>query len=637
MAKLLTTQDMIEGHLDTQTLKEAVNEDKMVTSRLGVEYASVPMASRLLVENGLLGATPFSTYDEMIASTLVDGDYAIVTNDADLSKNGVYQKINGFWAFSEYNPLSQTMSYVNNVGDYAISDDRTINIDENRYNNSTDVLGFFVPYSDYTIAERSAAALHRIEVRENQVILMNTGSPNLAVSYGSNGLIAEGVKLTKADAQTAGGVTFFVIPKNANYMFFNTKIGSSFDITQTLVVNILEPELIKYRAASLRDDVARRDISDKIGYEELTKTGGVNIVPNVTTPNFYISKSASSYGQVLTNTTFDASVKLVPVTAGGSYSLYSPDINPDVFIIRALSDDEIYDGKPTLQVDIIDTDSVYIKKIIIPDGANYLILTTSFSNFDFDIRDTLWVNAGSYYDPLNVERISGYELRDLLAQRRIDNWLMSASSTLKGKSWALIGDSITQETRFTDTNYSQYVSNDVGGMTLYNYGISGSGFFDRSDVATTMTETDLDIITVFLGTNDFGGNRKDLGDFLDVGTTTVSGCINELLIGVINKYYSSKIAIITPLPRLSSWGVNADPNQKGFTLRDIVELLKKYANHYSIPYIDLYHESNLPVWVPAANTKYFTAPDNDNPDGLHPNDAGHRIIANKVKAFLESI
>ncbi|MGO2339036.1 MAG: sialate O-acetylesterase [Psychrobacter sp.] len=103
VAKLLTTQDMIEGHLDTQTLKEAVNEDKMVTSRLGVEYASVPMASRLLVENGLLGATPFSTYAAMTASALVDGDYAVVSNDPTTIRNGIYEKVSGSWVYSKYN------------------------------------------------------------------------------------------------------------------------------------------------------------------------------------------------------------------------------------------------------------------------------------------------------------------------------------------------------------------------------------------------------------------------------------------------------------------------------------------------------------------------------------------------------
>lgn len=103
MAELLTIQDSIDGRLDTQTLKEAVNEDKLIKSRLGKEYASVPMASRLLVENGLLGATPFSTYTAMTASALVNGDYAVVTNDPVQVNNGIYEMRDGEWIKSRYN------------------------------------------------------------------------------------------------------------------------------------------------------------------------------------------------------------------------------------------------------------------------------------------------------------------------------------------------------------------------------------------------------------------------------------------------------------------------------------------------------------------------------------------------------
>ena len=105
-SELMTLDDMANGHLDVATLGEAANEDKVITSRLGKQYPSAPMASRLLVENGLLGATPFSTYAAMTASTLVDGDYAIVTNDPiidNLNKNGIYEKVSGAWVYSKYN------------------------------------------------------------------------------------------------------------------------------------------------------------------------------------------------------------------------------------------------------------------------------------------------------------------------------------------------------------------------------------------------------------------------------------------------------------------------------------------------------------------------------------------------------
>lgn len=133
MAELLTIQDSIDGRLDTQTLKEAVNEDKLITSRLGKEYASVPMASRLLVENGLLGATPFSTYAAITASTLVDGDYAIVTNDT-ASKNGVYQKQSGVYTKLAWNNFSALNALnINSGKDYPLKASIRNNINSASY------------------------------------------------------------------------------------------------------------------------------------------------------------------------------------------------------------------------------------------------------------------------------------------------------------------------------------------------------------------------------------------------------------------------------------------------------------------------------------------------------------------------
>lgn len=113
MAEPITMQGLIDANVDADTLGEFANEDKIVTSRLGAEYPSAPMASRLLVENGLLGATPFSTYAAMTASTLANGDYAIVTDDIDLDKNGYWQKQSGAWKLLKWNPIEQAKEYVN--------------------------------------------------------------------------------------------------------------------------------------------------------------------------------------------------------------------------------------------------------------------------------------------------------------------------------------------------------------------------------------------------------------------------------------------------------------------------------------------------------------------------------------------
>ena len=109
MADPITLKALQDASIDSDTLGEFANEDKIVTSRLGAEYPSAPMASRMLVENGLLGATPFSTYSAMTASALVDGDYAVVTNDVDITKNGIYEKQEGEYIYLKYNPVSSSL------------------------------------------------------------------------------------------------------------------------------------------------------------------------------------------------------------------------------------------------------------------------------------------------------------------------------------------------------------------------------------------------------------------------------------------------------------------------------------------------------------------------------------------------
>lgn len=116
MAEPITLQKLVSADADADTLGEFANEDKVVVSRKGLEYPSAPMASRLLVENGLLGATPFSTYADMADSALSNGDYAVVTGDLDAAKNGVYQKADGVWLLSEYNPSIQLTNEMEKIG-----------------------------------------------------------------------------------------------------------------------------------------------------------------------------------------------------------------------------------------------------------------------------------------------------------------------------------------------------------------------------------------------------------------------------------------------------------------------------------------------------------------------------------------
>jgi len=54
------------------------------------------------------------------------------------------------------------------------------------------------------------------------------------------------------------------------------------------------------------------------------------------------------------------------------------------------------------------------------------------------------------------------------------------------------------------------------------------------------------------------------------------------------------------------------------------------AEFYSLPVLDLWSMSGLSVNSPVIREKYV-------PDSLHPNDAGHVILADRIIGFLEAL
>lgn len=104
MADAITIKALQDASLDAKSLEDVVNGDeaKQVTTRLGETYPSVKKAIKTMFENGGLPATPFTTKALMTASVLVDGKYAMVTDDSVATNNGLYLKVSGIWQKSSY-------------------------------------------------------------------------------------------------------------------------------------------------------------------------------------------------------------------------------------------------------------------------------------------------------------------------------------------------------------------------------------------------------------------------------------------------------------------------------------------------------------------------------------------------------
>ncbi len=219
---------------------------------------------------------------------------------------------------------------------------------------------------------------------------------------------------------------------------------------------------------------------------------------------------------------------------------------------------------------------------------------------------------------------------------------------LKNKKINFLGDSITEGVGASGVEhiYPSLLKVEAGLSTIRNYGISGTRIarqhkpseierFDRyfSSRVEGMNP-DADIVVVFGGTNDYGHGDAPLGRFEDRTVDTFYGACHVLMKSLIEKYADGTVVFMTPLHRadeIKAPREHIDGKEKeADMLSTYVNIIKEVAAYYAIPVLDLYSVSGIQPCVPVIREKYC-------PDGLHPNDAGHKLIASRLKGFLETL
>ena len=219
-----------------------------------------------------------------------------------------------------------------------------------------------------------------------------------------------------------------------------------------------------------------------------------------------------------------------------------------------------------------------------------------------------------------------------------------ANSEWIGKVASFLGDSITYGAKTTKI-YHQYLKELVGFSTCNNYGVDGASVTNHySGICTRYNNvaSNSDIIFIFGGTNDFYYNEP-LGEWYTLsGTTrtlnkdvsTFRGALAEICDGLITKFPTKQIILMTPIhrDRLNSQQTDLEANASGLYLDDYVECVKEAGKIFGIPVIDLNGESGLyPMNTENANV-YFHANDK-----LHPNANGHLKIAKVIQGKLRTI
>lgn len=213
---------------------------------------------------------------------------------------------------------------------------------------------------------------------------------------------------------------------------------------------------------------------------------------------------------------------------------------------------------------------------------------------------------------------------------------------IKEKMVCFLGDSITEGVGASvSENCYVKVFERISGARTYNAGISGTRIarqqiinpdtisYDTNDFITRIDKLprEASAVVVFGGTNDFCHGDAPFGTFEDNTLDTFCGALHCLSKALIERFPSAEIIFMTPLHRVDE---NIPNQSNGLILQDYVNSIKRAAESYSFPVLDLYALSGMQPRIEVQNKLYFD-------DGLHPNDNGHKRIAHKLIEFIKTL
>ena len=229
---------------------------------------------------------------------------------------------------------------------------------------------------------------------------------------------------------------------------------------------------------------------------------------------------------------------------------------------------------------------------------------------------------------------------DILSSQLLET-LNFNKNNLKNKTWAVVGDSLTEVNEATTKHYHDYISEETG-INVVNYGVGGTGYMRGYDNNKAFYQrianipSNVDIITIFGSGNDLGGNVgiNKLGDINDTDTTTICGCINKTLDNLFEKFPSTPIGIISPTPWQNYPTTISNNNMELY-----VQKLEAICKRRGVKYLDLYHSSLLrPEDETNRNLCFYNKAELDgNGDGVHPNELGHKIIYPSFREFIKTL
>ena len=222
---------------------------------------------------------------------------------------------------------------------------------------------------------------------------------------------------------------------------------------------------------------------------------------------------------------------------------------------------------------------------------------------------------------------------------------------VKGFKVNFLGDSITEGIGVSDLQYryDKLLAKMLGFSKVDNHSISGSRiahqtypsakpWYDLTFCGRAYAmDTNADMVIVYGGVNDYIHGDAPFGEIGDTTQSTFCGGVYFLMNYLRENYGDKPIIFLTPARCFLRHevddlipSVHAAKRVPGKPLKDYADAISETAKQFDIKVLDLYNDLGVDPHIPEQFEKYTT-------DGLHFNNDGHALMAEKLKAFIEAM
>lgn len=220
--------------------------------------------------------------------------------------------------------------------------------------------------------------------------------------------------------------------------------------------------------------------------------------------------------------------------------------------------------------------------------------------------------------------------------------LENAYYSFEDKQVVFIGDSITEgvggnlDAEGKKISYVDYVDEALDFERVLNHGEAGRTVANYGDKELSMDANidnlinlDADIIVILIGVNDYlyYSPEKRFGALDNGSTAGYCGALQSFVDAVERNYPDKEYFFVTTYQLLSTDSSNYTDYEGTPTFNDYMQVQRTLADRYGYHMIDIYNSGFM-------STQDAVTTANLIPDGIHPNDAGYRILGEHIATEL---